>query len=173
MASKDLDVSTTDPKAALVNQLALLPAKPLTANRLKLICASSSDIGNRHAAVLPSGTKFASTLDPAFWSNVSSQLRIGDVVEIHSDDRTFYGTIYVRDVSKIRAQVARLEFHEFSDPVQSTDASPYRVKHGGPHLKWVIERIADAKIVKDGFETAEEAQAAAKTMERTLSSKVA
>jgi len=91
------------------------------------------------------------------------------VVEIHTDERTFYGTIYVRDVSKVRAQVARLEYHEFSEAVQSTDASPYRIKHQGPHLKWVIERIADGKIVKEGFETADEAQAVAKAMERTMS----
>ncbi len=83
------------------------------------------------------------------------------------------GLIYIRDVTKTRAQVARLEFHEFIEAVQSTDASPYRVKHQGPHLKWVVERIADGKIVKDGFETAEEAQAAAKAMERTSNSKAA
>jgi hypothetical protein len=174
MARKDMpDIAAIDPKAAPANPLALLPAKPLPANRLKLICASSSDIGNRHAAVLPGGTKFASALDPAFWSNVASQLRIGDVVEIHTDERTFFGTVYVRDVTRTRAQVARLEFHEFGAPLQSNDASPYRIKHQGPHLKWVIERIADGKIVRDGFETTEEAQTAAKALERTISSKVA
>jgi hypothetical protein len=169
MASKDMPDVAIDPKDALANQLALLPAKPLPHNRLKLICASSSDIGNRHAAVLLSGTKFTSALDPGFWANVASQLRIGDVVEVHCDDRTFYGTIYIRDVTKTRAQVARLEFHEFGALAQSTDAAPYRIKHQGPHLKYVIERVADAKIIRDGFETAEDAQAAAKGMERSLS----
>ena len=69
------------------------PAKPLANNRLRLICASSSDICNRFAAVLPAGTPFEAALEPGFWSNVCSRLRISDVVEIHSDTRGFYGEV--------------------------------------------------------------------------------
>jgi hypothetical protein len=165
--AKEIQDATAETKVA--QALALLPAKPLANNRLRLICASSSDICNRFAAVLPAGTSFAATLDPAFWSNVSSQLRVGDVVEIHSDSRGFYGTVYVRDTAKTRAQVARLEFHEFEVLAQSADPTSHRVKYLGPHMKWGIERIADGKPVREGFENQEAAELALKGMERSTS----
>jgi hypothetical protein len=150
-----------------------LAAKPLAMNRLKLICASSSDIGNHFAAVLPSGTSFASVLNPEFWSNHAPQLRVGDLVDLHSDSRSWYGRVYVRDVTKTRASVSQIEFVEFGELAQATDASLYRVKYAGPHVKWGIELVADGKLVREGFETQEAAEVALKGLERSLSNKVA
>jgi hypothetical protein len=165
--AKEIQDATAETKVA--QALAVLPAKPLANNRLRLICASSSDIGNRFAAVLPTGTSFAAALDPAFWSNVCSQLRVGDVIEVHSDTRGFYGTVYVRDTAKTRAQVARLEFHEFDALAQSADQNSHRVRYFGPHLKWGIERISDGKAVRENLESQEAAELALKGMERSLS----
>jgi hypothetical protein len=160
----------TDPKAP--DAAAVLPAKPpgmkpLAMNRLKLVCSSSSDIANHFAAVLTSGTPFASVLSPEFWSNHAPQLRVGDSIEVHSDDRSFFGRLYVRDVNKTRADVSKLEFVEFGALAQSNDASLYRVKYAGPHTKWAVERIADGKLVREGFETQDAAELALKGMERS------
>lgn len=144
-------------------------AKPLPNNRLRLIVSSSSDICNRFAAVLPTGMPFEAALEPGFWSNVCSQLRISDIVEIHSDGRGFYGEVYVRDTAKTSAQVAQLEFVEFDMLAQSSEPSSHRVKYGGPHVKWAIERVADGKLVREGFENQEAAETALKAMERSMS----
>jgi len=52
--------------------------------------------------------------------------------------------------------------------VSSAEAISHRVKYGGRHLKWVIERVADGKVVKDGLEQ-EAAEQALKAIERSLS----
>jgi hypothetical protein len=150
-----------------------LAAKPLAMNRLKLICGSSSDIANHFAAVLTSGTPFASVLNPEFWSNHAPQLRVGDSIEVHCDDRSWFGRVYVRDVTRKRASVSQIEFVEFGELAQSTDASLYRVKYAGPHVKWGIELVADGKLVREGLETQEAAEVALKALERSLTNKVA
>ena len=86
---------------------------------------------------------FEAALEPGFWSNVSTQLRISDIIEIHSDTRGFFGSLYVRDTGKTSAQVAQLEYHEFDVLTQSAEPSSHRVKYAGPHVKWAIERVAD------------------------------
>jgi len=164
MAQKDIaDVAEAKPGFPL----AVVPAKPLEQRRLKLIAASASDIGNHWGAVLTTGTPFAATLQPEFWSNHASQLRPGDQIDIHSDGREFYGRLYVRDATKLRAFVGKIEFVEFNALASSTEAATHRVKYGGPHLKWVIERIADGKVIKDGLEQ-EAAEQALKAIERSL-----
>jgi hypothetical protein len=146
--------------------------RPLEQNRLKLICGSASDIANHFAAVLTSGTPFASVLNPGFWSNHAPQLRVGDSIEVHCDSRSWFGRVYVRDVTKTRASVSQLEYVEFGELAQSTDASLYRVKYAGPHVKWGIELVAEGKIVREGFETQEAAEVALKGLERSLTNKV-
>jgi hypothetical protein len=147
--------------------------RPLEQRRLKLICGSSSDIANHFAAVLTSGTPFASVLNPEYWANHAPQLRVGDSIEIHCDDRSWFGRVYVREVTKTRASVSQLEFVEFGELAQSTDASLYRVKYAGPHVKWGIELVAGGKLVREGFETQEAAEVALKGLERSLTNKVA
>jgi hypothetical protein len=164
-----------DPKAP--NPAAVPPKplgiKPLAMNRLRLICSSSSDIANHFAAVLTSDTPFASVLSPEFWSNHAPQLRIGDSIEVHCDDRLWFGRVYVRDVTKTRACVSQLEFVDFGALAQSNDASLYRVKYAGPHSKWGVERVAEGKLVREGFDSEEAAEVALKSIERSLNNKVA
>jgi hypothetical protein len=154
------------PMAPPAHPIAVLVPKPLVNNRLKLICSSASDIGNHWAAVLPIGVSFSAALQPEFWSNLSTQLRIGDVIDIHGDARDFFGRVYVRDTGRTRASVAKLEYHEFDALAPAGDPSSHRVKYSGPHTKWGIERIADGKLVKDNLDSKEAAEVALKGMER-------
>ena len=67
--------------------------KPLANNRLRLVMASSSDIENHFAAVLPVGTEFSECLKPEYWSNHADRLRVGDVITVHADDRKFFAQL--------------------------------------------------------------------------------
>jgi hypothetical protein len=159
-----------DPKAVSPIAVPLakpLGIKPLEMNRLKLVCSSSSDIGNHFAAVLPSGVPFTNTLEPAFWSNHAPSLRVGDTVDVHSDDRLWFGRIYCRDVGKTRALMGKLDFVEFGALAQSNEPTSYRVKYAGLQMKWSVERVSDGKLVRDGFESQEAAELALKGMERS------
>jgi hypothetical protein len=99
---------------------------------------------------------------------VAAQLRVGDQIEIHSDGRDFFGRLYIRDVSKTRAEVGRLEFHEFDTLTQSAEPSAYRVKYAGLHSKWSVERVSDGRLMREGCEDQETAQTALKAMERSM-----
>jgi hypothetical protein len=101
-------------------------------------------------------------------SNVSTQLRIGDVIDVHADDRNVFGRLYLRDPGRTRTFVARLEYHEFDALASAAEPSSHRVKYGGPHTKWGVERIADGKLVVEGLADKEAAEVALKDIERSL-----
>jgi hypothetical protein len=72
--------------------------------RFKIINASeNSDFGNRFAAVLPTGMPFERALEPAFWSTiVNEKIKAGDTIEVHYDDLSQFGELYVRRVIGFR-----------------------------------------------------------------------
>ena len=145
-----------------------MPPKPLPVDRLKVIHSSEANICNRLAATLPPGTPFTAALDPSFWSNVGAmKLHIGDTVEIHSESRSFFGTIYVRDLTKTRAFVGKLDYVEFGAIAQSAESVSHRVEYLGLHLKWGIRRLADGKVVRESLESKEAAELALQAMERS------
>jgi len=142
-------------------------AKPLEQGRIKLIRASESDIGDVFAAILPAGTPFESALAPGYWSNGAARMHVGDQIEIRCDDQTYFGRVLVRNLSgaasgkqHTRADVARLEFHEFDRPSTEDSSPTHKIEHKGPHLKHCVVRLSDEKIVSDGHVTKEAAQAA-------------
>jgi hypothetical protein len=152
---------------------ALVPkeCKPLANGRLRVIRSSESDIANLWAAVTITGTKWDDVLTPEFWSLHAHRLRVGDTVEIHTDDQRYFGRVLVRQVSgaggnKTRASVAQLELHEFDRLKPSDDIATHRVEHKGPHLKWCVVRIADGKIVAEGHDTRDAAESAMKAIVR-------
>jgi hypothetical protein len=149
--------------------------KPLEQRRLKLVCSSASDIGNHWAIVVPADVTLEVALEPAFWSNVAPQLRVADIVDVHRDDRTLYAKLYVRAVGRARVAVALIQSIEFGELETETTSEPvsHRLKYGGPHDKWCVERILDRKVVKDGCDTREDAETALKAIEASLDRKVA
>jgi hypothetical protein len=98
-------------------------------------------------------------------------LRIGDQIEVHVDDQTYFGRLLVREVSGTgqtltRASVAQLELHRFDKLERDETALTHRVEHRGPHLKWSVIRIADGKVVKDGYEDKSGAETAMSSITR-------
>lgn len=153
------------PEATKIEPLRGL-VKGLSENRLKLVISSAADMGNGFAAVLPVGTKFEACLDPAFWAHVAYKLRAGDTIDVHVDDMTFFGKLYVRDVSapgaqklNNRALVAPLMFVEFGPVARDAKTKTHEVVHLGPHLKWCVRALKDQRVVKEGCGSPEEAAA--------------
>lgn len=138
--------------------------KGLPENRLKLVLSSSADMGNGFAAVLPSGVKFEEALDPAFWAHCAYKLRAGDEITVHSDEMSFYGRLYVRDVSapsqqkmNNRAVVSVIEFKEFDPVARDAKTKTHEVVHLGPHMQWCVRSLKDSRVVKERCGTAAEA----------------
>jgi hypothetical protein len=151
---------------------ALPPVKPLQKNRLKRITSSESNFGNLHGATLPAGTPFEHALDSAMWSNVATELRANDQVQIHEDGGGYYGLVYIRAVAggggvKTNVAVAKLFYVQFDGlPAPSSGERVFRVAYMGPHQRWCVIRIADGKAVADQMESAEAAELQMKALER-------
>jgi hypothetical protein len=161
------------PIAPIVTEPKAPPVKPLEQRRLKLVVSSASDMSNQWAAVVPSGVTIDMVLEPSFWSNVASQIRVADLVDVHTDDRSYFAKLYVVDVARTRIAVSKLLHVELDAPAESTEPRAYRVKYSGPHTKWVVERVSDGRTVKEGCETKEAAESAMRAHEQAEARKAA
>jgi hypothetical protein len=144
----------------------------LEARRLKLIVSSASDMGSHWGIVAPAGVSIEMICTPSFWCNVAPQLRVADTIDVHSDGRDFYAKLYVREVGRARVSVALIQQVEFGELETVNELASHRVKYGGPHSKWAVERVSDRKIMKDGCDTREDAETAMKAIENSLDRKV-
>jgi len=168
-------ISPVRNEAPLNAELKTKLPQPLEQKRLRLLHASESpDFGNMWAAVTPAGLPFETVLVPSFWSNHATKLNVGDTIEVHTDDQSFFGRLLVRHLggaapgkSHTEANVARLEFHEFDEVAPVEDAAAtHRVEHRGPHLQFCVVRLRDGKLVSDGHANRETAEAALKALMR-------
>jgi hypothetical protein len=169
MASKTAAAAT--PKQDVAENAVRNSVRALIEPRLKLVCGSASDVGNRFAAVLPLGQDFDAVKDPAFWALTAYKLRPGDTIEVHNDDMSFFGMLYVRDVSGAagtrlnnRAIVAVLGYGELGPIKKELKSKTHEVRFLGPHEKWSIVALVDGKLVKGGFGTPEAAGQWMKTL---------
>ena len=122
---------------------------------------------NRWSVTLPVGWTFNDTMDPDFWSNVAHLLapskmtntpaRVGDFIEVRTEDHSFYAELYVRAVREQSLIVAPV-----SDPVYFGKDVPSRVE--GMHIryntqkrKYEVLRDTDNAVVGDGFDLKENA----------------
>jgi len=158
--AKAATLEKVDTAASAVSDL----PRALSESRLKLVGASAADIQNHFAAVTPQGTPFEHVLEPEFWAHCAYKLRAGDEITVHTDDMTYLGRLYVRAVSapardrpNNRATVGKLEFHEFGAAPKDLRGKNHEVRFMGPHLKWCVGSLTDARILKDGCGTSEEA----------------
>jgi hypothetical protein len=161
------------PKAPIFAAQKAAPLKPLPNNRLKLICSSASDMSNLWAAVVPVGTTFEQVMEPTYYANVAGQLRVADQIDVHADDRSYFAKLYVVEAGRTRISVSKILHVPLEAPAESAEPKPYRVRYDGPHSKWCVVRVSDDRVVKDGCETRESAEAAMRAHEQSESRKVA
>jgi hypothetical protein len=102
-----------------------------------------------------------SLLDPKYWVHVGRQLRNDDRIEVMSFDRTWFAEVLVVEVGAGGVGGARVAF--IIEPMALSNAAELErpaeneVRWGGPKSKWQAVRISDKKVLRDGFETKDEA----------------
>ena len=162
--AKTTNPDATMPVPGLVLHKVPNPPNPLAQSRVKLVRSSEADLGNLWAAILPTGTPFESVLVPSLWSNHAMRMHVGDQVEVHADDQSFFGRVLVRQLGGTgagklytQATVAVLEHYEFDRVALDENAEKYKIEHRGAHLKFCVVTTLDSKIVSDGHTTKEAA----------------
>lgn len=110
-----------------------------------------------HHVVPEDGTKIEDLLSEAYWSMVAYKFKPCDIIEVHAEDGSYFAELYVRAAGKNWAKMALLRKVDL-EPVAAAIGSPeYEVTWKGPHRRFSAVRTTDNEIVKDGFETREQA----------------
>ena len=115
----------------------------------------------------PPGVEPDDLLTVAYWTHFAGLLkdaqRQGEVfVHAFSEDNRWYARYLLRAAGDNWARVQLLEKHvlDVVDPrMKVAILAGFSVNHGGKIAKWRVVRDADAKVIRDKFETESEAYA--------------
>lgn len=122
----------------------------------------------RYAARPPSGTTLEDVMHPEYFQNELNVLRPGMLINVLSEDFALDCDLRVLTVTKTTATVRIIRVHEpdKAKTVKTADVSDLEITWGGPNHKW---RYAHAgTVIKHGFSTEAEAEAAAEEYRDTL-----
>ncbi len=102
------------------------------------------------------GTTIEDVLVPEFWAHVSRRMSPGNRIEIFAQD--FWAMLIVRSAGKVDATVQVLQHVELGAAKPATSAGQiYDVVWRSPTRKWGVVRLSDRAVVKDEFQTKEQA----------------
>lgn len=114
-------------------------------------------IRQTHHVTPEEGTKFEDLLREDFWSAVSYKFKPADIIEIHAEDGSYFAELYIRAAGRNWAKVAVLRKVDL-DPVEAQFSMPeFETAWKGPARKFAVIRLSDKEIIKDGFDTKEQA----------------
>lgn len=121
-------------------------------------------------ADVPAGVTLADILTPAYWSNCARRLKSGALIEILSEDFTLDCQVRVLEVGPTFAKVRLIRnFVEAAAPAAAPTAvelGEIDVTFGGKQDGWRVLHMG--KVIKNGFATRAEAEAAAQEYRNKL-----
>lgn len=113
----------------------------------------------RYAIFVPSHVTIDDVLAPGWWAHVAMKLRPGDEVKVIPEDMSWRAVVFVRAVSRVEAIVQTIEFTELGTAVSTVAPdAPYYVKYGSPSVMFRVHRRDNNEVVKDHFQTKEQAE---------------
>ena len=118
----------------------------------------ASYANNRSAVRLPPETPYEEMFKPEFWAHNAKRIKKDDIIEVRSDDGSFYAELYVRAVGPINVKVQEIFRKNLGEDV-ATQADRLEVKWAGPRRLWSVIRQSDKQPMKDGFHIKEDAVA--------------
>jgi len=111
------------------------------------------------------GTQFEAMLQPKYWANVAYKFKPGDRIEVTAENGEWYAELMVIACARLWAKVAPLRFVELTEAApageaaaESDPANDYKVGWGGNSAKWRVTRESDKQVLRDKFQTREEAE---------------
>src|SRR3990167_6885087 len=111
-----------------------------------------------YTATPPVGTTREDMLNPIFWSHVARKLKSLTEIRAMPKDGLWYGVYLVLYADQQQAKLKELSFHSLEvleEP--GTAADPYTVEWISPPVRYGIRRKADKHVMKDGFQTKDQA----------------
>jgi hypothetical protein len=105
------------------------------------------------------GTKPEALLEPQYWAHVAPKLRPLDEITAVPDGGAWYARYLVLYATTNEAKVHLLEKVALSEAAPADLASAYESKWRGPSAKFGVVNKDTKEVVKDGFETKDQADA--------------
>ena len=136
------DVKTADKKVATQ-----VTAPPVIEGRM----ASREYKNHDWNVVVPAGTPFEALIDPHYWTHVAKSLKIGDILHVQIDDRSYYAQLYVRHAERLYAHIEVLQHHAFKAELPTLQSQDHEVRYLGPQKEWGVVDVKAKRTVKEGF----------------------
>lgn len=113
----------------------------------------------RHHVVPEDGTKFEDLLKEEYWAAVAYMFKPCDLIEVHAEDGSYYAELYVRACGRNWAKVAVIN-KVMLEPISAAKATrpEFEAAWKGPSRKFSVVRVSDNEIIRDGFDTREQAE---------------
>lgn len=130
----------------------------ITQDRFKL----AETVRMTHVIAPHQGTKVEDLTDPAYWAHVSAKMHAGDHIEAVAEDGTWFAELLVVRAERNWAKVAllrKVDLVATSVEVNPADFEEHYVKWGGVTTKFRVHRKKDKEVLRDGFDSAELANA--------------
>jgi hypothetical protein len=133
-----------------------VPPKPMPKMLPEARFSLASYATNRWSVTFDPSTPYERMFEPDFWSHVGRKLRIGDIIEVHAEDTTWYVELYVVAAHRLSAKVVFLRRVDLAPAAEvAAPASPLSVKYRGPHARYCVMR--GENVIAEKFQTEAEA----------------
>ncbi len=112
--------------------------------------------------------EYENALEPEYWAGLANQLqknmfsgqadRSGAIIELRSEDHSFYAELYVRAVNPSELVVAPVrEPVYFGKPGASKENESYKRRWNVGNRSYEVQRVSDGAVVGRGFKIPEDA----------------
>ena len=109
-------------------------------------------------AIPPVGTTREDMLNPVFWTHVARYMRPMSEIRVMPRDGARYGLYLVIFADRVSARVKELGFWPLENiKPEDVDNGAFFVKWIAPPVRFGVMRKVDNTVVKDGFQTKEDA----------------
>lgn len=126
-------------------------------------------VTNRWSVTLDDATAYSRLFESDYWANVARKLRIGDIIEVHAENRSWFAELYVVAHNDKAASVVELRKTDLAGTTEVDDAtSPYYVKWLGPQGQWGVKRVSDNQTMQQSLASKADAEVAKAQLAKTF-----
>lgn len=117
----------------------------------------SESIRNEWVVTAEQNTTKEDVLDPQYWTHIASRFNPFDRIEVRVDDGSWLMELIVVACEKNWAKVHMLQFYQLAKVDLVNPSVKHIAEWKGPHRKFVVIRKADSQILRENFQSKDEA----------------
>ena len=109
-------------------------------------------------------------LKPGYWSHMAAQMVPYDHIEVRAEDGSWVAYLLVVQSDRLWAKVVLTSKIDLVSADEMPSATPqHKVEWKGPQRRFGVVRTDDSEVVRDGFQTKDEARLWMREHEQTIS----